>query len=432
MREAFLLSMGRLVCTVPWFVICCVPLYPYRRVKQSILAAIITAASLIFFGCNYFLRLWDVAYASHSSLVFCLLYLVMGIFLIRCFRVPFVIKLYIFLLVQAVSTTINYTAALLLKPFFPGERISLETSPPYILAIFLLTLVVGPAIWYFFTHQLQKALQELQNKDFRMLCVSPVLFFVITVVFSDIGNNTAIPQEQAIAIFLLIAASGLITYFIHVNLALSIARHTRTVANLASMERQISVQVQSYAQLTRSIEAAQMARHDLRHHLGTMTALAAQNNIAGLSAYLAEYRQGLPEENSLPICGNYTVDIIARHCLQQAQESGAKLDIRLNLPAETGILNTDLTVVFGNLLENAANSVSRQKSGKKYVSARCGIERGRLLLTVDNSVDEAEAPSKEGIGQSSVKAVVEKYHGTVRFRQQNGVYEASVLLVLPS
>ena len=153
----------------------------------------------------------------------------------------------------------------------------------------------------------------------------------------------------------------------------------------------------------------------------------------GLAAYLAEYRQNLPFENELQVCANHTVDVLVRYYLQQAKEAGAEVDVKLELPADTGIKDTDLTIVFGNLFENAEHSVIGQSSGRRFIFARCGIENNKLILTVDNSVEEKSYDRKGirqacGIGQNSVKAVAEKYHGTVRFSQEGNVYKASVLL----
>ena len=87
----------------------------------------------------------------------------------------------------------------------------------------------------------------------------------------------------------------------------------------------------------------------------------------GLAAYLAEYRQNLPSENELQVCGNYTVDVLVRYYLQQAKEAGAEVDVKLELPADTGIKDTDLTIVFGNLFENAVHSVIGQSGGRRFI-----------------------------------------------------------------
>ena len=54
MQGAVLLSIGRFICTVPWFVICCVPFYPQRRVSRAVMVFVISTVSIFFFLCNFF------------------------------------------------------------------------------------------------------------------------------------------------------------------------------------------------------------------------------------------------------------------------------------------------------------------------------------------------------------------------------------------
>ena len=72
------------------------------------------------------------------------------------------------------------------------------------------------------------------------------------------------------------------------------------------------------------------------------------------------------------------------------------MDVKLELPADTGIKDTDLTIVFGNLFENAVHSVIGQSGGRRFIFARCGIENNKLILTVDNSVEEKLYDRKGG------------------------------------
>ena len=66
MKEALLLAVGRLVCTTPWYVICCVPFYAHRRISRSKIAAVITGISMLFFVCN----IVNISSLSFSASVF--------------------------------------------------------------------------------------------------------------------------------------------------------------------------------------------------------------------------------------------------------------------------------------------------------------------------------------------------------------------------
>lgn len=436
MRDALLLSTGRLVCTTPWFIICCVPFYRERRVSLRTMMIAIPVVSVLFFIINLCLHLWIGEYESYSGIASAALYVVVGILFIWGFRAALAKLFYVFLLVQAISTVISYLSAILMKLLYLSGQIASLNTPVYVLVIFMLTMSAAPAVCYFFTHQFQEVMKELGNRDIWMLCIPPALFFVIILIFSNMETNPDFPQEQALVIFLLIAVAGLITYFLNIRLTLDIAHRARLVVDMTAMERQIAMQTQNYQKLAHNIEVARSARHDLHHHLAALASFVEQKDMEGISAYLAQYRQSLPVEHELRVCDNYAVDVVVRYYLQQTKEAGAELDVKIELPADIGIPDTDLTIVFGNLFENAAQGVARQKEGRQFVAARCGIDQGKLILTIDNStgsesIDSGDMNSKMGIGQTSVKAVADKYQGGVRFERMPDGYRAAVLLTIP-
>lgn len=136
-----------------------------------------------------------------------------------------------------------------------------------------------------------------------------------------------------------------------------------------------------------------------------------------------------------PICRNYAVDVVVRYYLQQAMDVGAEIDVKLELPERVGIPDSDLTIIFGNLFENAVLAVVRQTGGKRFITARCILRNGMLILALDNSMEPEPGQSGrrqpyKGVGQTSVEGVVQKYCGTVRFEAEKDIYRVSVLLYL--
>lgn len=100
------------------------------------------------------------------------------------------------------------------------------------------------------------------------------------------------------------------------------------------------------------------------------------------------------------------------------------------MPRQVAIPDSQLCIVFGNIFENAVHACQQQTTGKKFVRVRCITEQEQLILTVDNSTDQPP-PIIPGIGLSSVKAVVEKYRGTLTYQVTDGVFQTSVMMFIP-
>ena len=192
-------------------------------------------------------------------------------------------------------------------------------------------------------------------------------------------------------------------------------------------ENQLALQTRRYETIVADIERTQQARHDLRHHLSVVSAYVEKGDNATLKRYLTDYLGGLPETEEPPFCQNHAVDAVVRHYLSRARTAGAELDIHLKLPQHTGIPDADLCVVFGNIFENAAKAIERQKDGRKYIKAICKTDADKLVLTVDNSTSIGEK-QRGGVGLGSVETVANKHDGGAKFERGAGVFRSSVML----
>jgi sensor histidine kinase regulating citrate/malate metabolism len=121
-----------------------------------------------------------------------------------------------------------------------------------------------------------------------------------------------------------------------------------------------------------------------------------------------------------------------------ARQAGADVSVNLSIPSTlTTELESDLCIIIGNLMENAAEACARMTEEKeRFVHVNSVLQHGVLTIVVDNSY-EGELRKKggvflsskrdeEGIGLSSVSTVAEKYDGNAQFEEKDGVFQASV------
>ena len=124
----------------------------------------------------------------------------------------------------------------------------------------------------------------------------------------------------------------------------------------------------------------------------------------------------------------------------------ARHDLRQHLTVVQSYLDQDdkrgLTVLLGNLLENAVEACKRDAADRPFIKLRVK-QRGQsmLLVLIDNTcltpvVFENGTPLSAkregmGIGTASVREIAGRYNGSVLFEQRDGVFYASVRLMLP-
>lgn len=418
------------ILNAPYYLLCCVPFLQKLRVKKRTLVSMMLLTTF-FVAVYYAVRNYLLPGKGWiDTLALLLFYVIYFLQYMKYFDISLPKLLYIFLVVQAYSNILSITAKFIDTSLYPQDA-EIIAAVPYGLLVLLMLALTYPVLYRFFSGRLSKAFHDLAGSSFWLLCVTPLLFFVVNMLFTATFVRYGFSDKQIFLIYLLVLITGFITHFITLKSVMDAARGARLEADNKNMELQLALQAQNYERMMENIRQTRAARHDLRHHLAVIGAYIEQDDKAGLAGYLEVYKTSLPEEQDVPVCGNYAVDIVVRHYLAGIRQEGAVIDMQLALPCETGFSDSDLCIVFGNLFENAANSIRKQESGSKFLHARCSLREGKLVLIMDNSTGSGEK-KEAGIGLSSVAAVAEKYGGGVRFEQDGNVYRSSVMLLSPT
>ncbi len=125
---------------------------------------------------------------------------------------------------------------------------------------------------------------------------------------------------------------------------------------------------------------------------------------------------------------------------EQARDRGIQFTVRVAIPDELSILDADLSVVLGNLLENAVSAAEQCGEGEKFIRLNMIRSGQMLVIAVDNSFIGRVKMSGTtylstkgdhiGYGLQSVTAIAEKYDGGVEFTHADGVFHSSVMMNL--
>lgn len=422
MREELLLALARFGSDVPWYIVGCAPFMDNLRVRKRILLLMILGVGSVRALSNYILVKFVPDYRNYLGWEYVVFTGIIIIFYIFAMRVRVMQLVYVMLLLQSLATTVNYLAYVVNVPFYPGKTIRASTTPSYTISIIVGSVVFSVLTWYFFRGQLKDALNVLTDRMIILLCVSPMMFWLVHQVY----NSTVVYSQNTLNIAILnmlILLTGLMVYYLNIKMVLDSARHVRIESEA---EKSLALQAQNYENLTQKIESARTARHDLRHHINVLRGFIEDNDKEGMLHYMDEYTASLPIDNAPDWCESQVVNALVKHYLARASQAGASLDVKIDLPLKCGIPETDLCVVFGNIFENAANAAASVGKGA-YIRARCETSDKDIVLAVENSVGRISVHG-EGLGQKNVEAAAGRNGGTARFTEKNGVYYSRVIL----
>ena len=115
------------------------------------------------------------------------------------------------------------------------------------------------------------------------------------------------------------------------------------------------------------------------------------------------------------------------------------LDLTLSIPLKP----TDLSILIGNALDNAIESVEKiSDPDKRLIHVSVNRQKGFLRIRVENCyegdirfVDGLPSTRKDaryhGYGMKSIRSVVEKYNGSMIVKAEDGWFELRLLFPVP-
>ncbi|MBR3811702.1 MAG: sensor histidine kinase [Agathobacter sp.] len=209
------------------------------------------------------------------------------------------------------------------------------------------------------------------------------------------------------------------------------------------MERQqhySDIAALEYKLLEERIEDARCARHDLRHHMVVMAGYLDEENYEALKEYLNHYRESLPESDIVHFCHNRTINNVLQYFAHQAREYQIDFEALISIPEHLSISDTDITILLGNLLENAVDACKECPDNRK-ITIRGNANENTVFFTIDNTcVNEIKKNTNgqfqstkkkgAGLGVTSAQNIVKHYNGVFTAEKNKNMFYVSFMLNL--
>ncbi|MBQ6660630.1 MAG: GHKL domain-containing protein [Lachnospiraceae bacterium] len=299
-------------------------------------------------------------------------------------------------------------------------------------------IILVPAV--VFIHKDFHAVMGKEGDDslWRYLWLIPGAFYLFWMQSFYASEDSTLEYASKGSNILFIFSIEVAAFFIYHMIIRLVLDHNSLMKERA-VNHSLEMQVMEYDNLSGRIAEARKSRHDLRHHLAVLETIADDEDWEALRRYIDEFRVVRRLSDPIVYCENMTANAVVAYFAQVAEEQGTKYQVEFSLPAEVGIDRCDISVLFGNLLENALEASARLPKGKGSVQIRGGmVNEGVVAFTVENLFLTTPEKSGEGfnstkhdgkgIGTESVRDIVERYDGTICFDTQDDKFCVSVMM----
>ena len=298
--------------------------------------------------------------------------------------------------------------------------------------------LITAAAYYPATHAVRTMVEDDHfAQTWYVFWVLPVVFILLNL-FMIPRYPTTLQTGRVLQVYIgmSIALLFLMLFFnaIFLLMAISINRNVR----LQQENQLLSMQQQRYESLKAAIEEARQARHDLRHQLCQLAALAEEGNLEKIKAYLSGAVSRIPSLE-MHFCENRAADSVVGYYCALAKRENIPYSVQIDLPECLPVDEINLCLVLSNLLENALEASLRTAPARRKIKLTAYLHGGSLaLIQVENTYDgvirekdgvfQSSKRKEDGIGLQSVRHIAEKSGGVSTVTYQDGLFCAKVML----
>ncbi len=365
---------------------------------------------------------------------------------------------YLFLDIPIVTILLNLVGLFLLTLFYFGDlkRKVLATVFIYLISLF------SESISLLYDQYFDLSLFKQGNySSYVGVIISPIITFIFVIIYrhhKNTQNAVYLPTRYWLAVLLVPVSCITMMFIISTVLinpwqfiSVEIILFTITISVFLITEKQVSFFIQEaeakaiktqnlyylkqFDEIKKSNETIRSIQHDMNNHFLALQALAEKDKSEDIYQYISNLKDDLSENKSID-SGNPTIDSILSAKISAAIKSGKTMSVSIQIPDNLAIDDVDITILLGNLLDNALD----HSSGDIHVLIR--YTSGRLLLLCENPIgftpikdkrffkSSKENSALHGYGLLNMQRIASKYSGEVNCSVENEIFVTRILLYL--
>ena len=185
------------------------------------------------------------------------------------------------------------------------------------------------------------------------------------------------------------------------------------------------------------MESINLLKHDMKNHLIMLNEMYENNSKDEIQPYISRILNGI-DNSTRSNSNNFVIDSIVNFKLRVLQDKDVTISLDINIPHTINILAHDLTIILGNLLDNAIIATLRSKEKKLRIQISCSMDN--LIILIDNSYDgnlivengqlktTKIFKATHGLGLISIAKSLESYGGELRTEYTSNIFTTSVVI----
>lgn len=266
-------------------------------------------------------------------------------------------------------------------------------------------------------------MKNLPVKHYIMMLFLPIgsLFIIYKIFEYSCALKRDFVIKESLFCLLIMLFVNLLVFRLYLLLANELVKSRDN----AVYEQQLQIYSQALHEKELNIEEIRNMKHDIKQHYISLRGMISKEEYKMADDYLAELLNYHLEKSSFSKTGNVIIDSIINTKYYVMKQAGIECFSEIHIPFEMNIDATDLSVLIGNVLDNAIEA-NYADIIDKYVKIYMNYDKNILIITVINSYDgiltkdkngkllsRKENTDTHGFGMNSINNIVSKYKGTM-------------------
>lgn len=300
------------------------------------------------------------------------------------------------------------------------------------LVIYLTCIILFQRYFYRAFHFLSLNMK----RGWGVICVIPFLFFALVMFMGLYPTVRTDNFPFVIFLYVIMAFVYVVIYQIFRGTYIQLTQEE----DLRIMAAQLHMERRQLAMQEDHLERMRVLRHDFRHYLRGLSSMLeegkAQEARETLGRIAAEFGERTPE----CYCDDPVINAELSYYISRARKEGVEVVLnKISLPNPLPVDSLELSMVFGNALENACLACARlPERAKKRIEITC-LSSPQFVFEIANTYDGAQVhmdsqgfPMSDreghGIGTRSIAAFVKKYNAVCDYDISGNTFRLRILI----
>lgn len=317
------------------------------------------------------------------------------------------------------------------------ELTGIKLAPFYDFLLFrILPYVIVAWLMYMTVIRKYEEKGELKNRDIRMIFLAFIILMTVICV-SVFVDSHMFQNQSGLLINVFCKIYAILCCILAIFVAFNLSMRNRMEHEKEMMEQLLHRQQEQQKLSRENINIINIKCHDLKYRISKISHIENSND---QKEYIESIRKAISIYDNIYQTGNDAMDLILTEKSLLCDEYNIKLSCMVEGKLLDFMNTTDVYALFGNLLDNAIESVMKeQDEAKRIISMTVSKKNQGCHIHVDNycveqvifrdGLPQTTKTDKvyHGFGVRSIKYITDKYHGDMLMQAANQRFQVDIL-----